>query len=113
MRVKRKRKWAVLAVFTAVLLGTCLHAVTAFGALDVSGAKSIARGTSGEAEWKAAPNNGRYSTWDEPGSGFSVPPEYANKLKKASGFKAESFGKTCSVQSLKDLYTNPLLSLPC
>lgn len=107
MRVKRKRKWAVLAVFTAVLLGTCLHAVTAFGALDVSGAKSIARGTSGEAEWKAAPNNGRYSTWDEPGSGFSVPPEYANKLKKASGFKAESFGKTCSVQSLKDLYTNP------
>lgn len=107
MRVKSKSKLAVLAVVAAVLLGTCLHAVTAFGALDVSGAKSIAKGGSGEADWKAAPNNGRYSTWDEPGSGFSVPPEYANKLKKASGFRAESFGKTCSVQSLKDLYSNP------
>lgn len=106
MRVKSKRNLAVFAIALVVLIGTGISAAKAFGALDVSGAKSIAEGGSGEPEWKAPPHNGQHSSWESPGNGFTVPADYANKLKKAEDFHCESFGRTCKLQTLKDLYAN-------
>lgn len=106
MRVKSKKNLVIFAMAFLVLLGICISAANVFGALDVSGAKSIAKGGSGEAEWKAPPHNGRHSSWESPGSGFTVPADYANKLKKTGDFRAEKFGKTYSVQALKDIYAN-------
>ncbi len=111
MRVKRKKNLVIFAMAFMVLVGICISAANVFGALDVSGAKSIVKGGSGEAEWKASPHNGRHSSWETPGSGFTVPADYANKLKKTGDFQVEKFGKTFSVQALKDIYAN-LGSLP-
>lgn len=106
MRVKRKRNLMVFAIALLLLMGAFLSAARVFGALDVSGAESVAKGGSGEAKWKASPNNGRHSSWETPGSGFTVPPEYANKLKKTGTFATAAFGKSCTVESLSKLYAN-------
>ena len=97
MRVKRKKNLVIFAMAFMVLVGICISAANVFGALDVSGAKSIVKGGSGEAEWKASPHNGRHSSWETPGSGFTVPADYANKLKKTGDFQVEKFGKTFKI----------------
>lgn len=105
MNTGKHYKTMVFVMMMLLLVGVFANTMSAFAAFNIDGTKPIRKDASEAKDiWNNDTRKGKYSTWNQPGSGFEVPAAYCNVLKKDGKTTFESFGKTCAVKKVTDAY---------